>query len=126
MTRYFLILGLKCHIPDWIKTLTWTDSIMGDDPRYRIYMNDDLLTERTWIWKNDSMIKENIVVDLPLATVNNLSIRPVKNRFNPAVKFDIVSCNTPVRHPWEVSAGTAPPKPSSMRLTSNLNLLIIT
>jgi hypothetical protein len=24
----------------------------GDPPRYRCYVNDELFTERTWIWKN--------------------------------------------------------------------------
>jgi hypothetical protein len=126
MLRYFLSLGIKCQVPEWINSISWTDSVMGDDPRYRLFLNDDLLIERTWIWKSGAVIKENLIVDLPLATMNNITIVPVKSRFNPCVKFEIVSCNVPVRHPWEVAAGTAPPKPSSMRVVSNLNLLIIT
>jgi hypothetical protein len=42
---------------------------------YRLYINDDLLTERSWIWKNTSYIKENIWV-FPAAT-NILTIEPV-------------------------------------------------
>jgi hypothetical protein len=34
-------------------------------PVYRIYVDNDLLTERTWIWPSyEIFIKENILVDL--------------------------------------------------------------
>ena len=28
---------------------TWSDT----NPRYRVYVNQELFTERTWIWRND-------------------------------------------------------------------------
>ena len=32
---------------------------------YRLYVNDNLITERTWIWNFDTVINENIWVDVP-------------------------------------------------------------
>jgi hypothetical protein len=33
---------------------------MFNDSRYRIYINQDLITERSWIWDNDTFLLENI------------------------------------------------------------------
>jgi hypothetical protein len=33
--------------------------------KYRIYVNDDLITERTWIWNIDTVIEEDIWIDVP-------------------------------------------------------------
>ncbi len=30
------------------------------DSRYRIYINNDLITERSWVWNNDTFIVENV------------------------------------------------------------------
>lgn len=37
---------------------------------YRLYINNDLLTERTWIWGSDILIKENIWIDVPNNSTN--------------------------------------------------------
>jgi hypothetical protein len=44
---------------------------------YRLYINNDLLTERTWIWKNNIYIKENMWVHTK--TTNLLTIQPITN-----------------------------------------------
>jgi hypothetical protein len=31
-----------------------------EKPRYRLYVNDDLFTERSWIWNQQIFIKENL------------------------------------------------------------------
>jgi hypothetical protein len=55
----------------------------GGEPIYRIYVNDDLLTERTWIWTTyDTYIRENIEVDIDPGT-HRLSIEKLKD----SVKF---------------------------------------
>ena len=38
----------------------WTDS----PPRYRMYVNDELFTERTWIWQG-AYLEENLQVQAP-------------------------------------------------------------
>lgn len=37
---------------------------------YRLYINDDLLTERTWIWDSKTLINENIWIDVPNNSTN--------------------------------------------------------
>jgi|688.fasta_scaffold1376230_2 hypothetical protein len=50
---------------------------------YRLYFNNDLLTERTWIWKNNICVKENIWVYTK--TTNLLTIQPIINLPEPAI-----------------------------------------
>jgi len=35
----------------------------GDSPRYRLYINDELFTERTYIWKGTTYLRENLQID---------------------------------------------------------------
>lgn len=45
-----------------------------DPPSYRIYVNEDLLTERTFAWAGYQFyIKENLAVDIP-AGMHNLRL----------------------------------------------------
>ena len=34
----------------------------GNKPRYRLFVNDELFTERTYIWKNNVYIKEYLQI----------------------------------------------------------------
>lgn len=36
----------------------------GDPPRYRLFVNNELFTERTWIWK-DFYLEEAIAIEAP-------------------------------------------------------------
>jgi len=46
-------------------------------PGYRIYVDNDLLTERTYIWRNDEQyVKEHVLVELEPG-VHTLEIIPV-------------------------------------------------
>lgn len=38
----------------------WT----GNHPRYRVYVNNELFAERTWIWQNE-YLEENIQMEAP-------------------------------------------------------------
>jgi len=35
-----------------------------EQPKYRIYVNDDLITERTWIWDLQIYVEESMCVDI--------------------------------------------------------------
>jgi hypothetical protein len=37
----------------------------GENPRYRIYVNNELFTERTYIWKGVKYVRENLQVNAP-------------------------------------------------------------
>jgi hypothetical protein len=35
----------------------------GLAPIYRVYVNDELFTERTWVWQDDSYLREEIQIE---------------------------------------------------------------
>jgi hypothetical protein len=39
--------------------------IEQEKSKYRLYVNDDLITERVWIWDINTVIQEDIWVDVP-------------------------------------------------------------
>jgi hypothetical protein len=129
MEQYQFRINVSCEIPDWLVdpaqvTQFYPDPVVGITPMYRLYVNDDLLTERTWIWNKNTKIKENVLIELEKATRNNITLEAVKSRISASVKFVISGCESISRQSWEVG----PPlgKPVTMRLTSSSNLLIIT
>lgn len=44
---------------------------------YRIYLNQELMVERSWIWDNNTFIKEELIVDVIPGTICNLRLEPV-------------------------------------------------
>jgi len=53
MQKYFVL--ATCDV-----RCAWT----GDYPRYRVYVNNELFAERTWIWR-DVFLQENIQIEAP-------------------------------------------------------------
>jgi hypothetical protein len=45
---------------------------------YRLYINDDLITERTWIWNIDTVIEENVWVELSSHVVHTIRLHPIR------------------------------------------------
>ncbi len=70
-----LLVEVHCSQPQWV--------LQGHNqqyatPIYRIYVNNDLLTERTWIWSADrTYIKEDIWVQLGKGISYSLKLEPV-------------------------------------------------
>jgi hypothetical protein len=48
-----------------------------NDIKYRIYVNDELIIERNWIWGNTTFLKENIAVFIDYTTSLTLKLEPV-------------------------------------------------
>lgn len=44
----------------------WTDQ----PPRYRVYVNDELFSERTFIWDNSYFLDEHLTIQGPPGTYN--------------------------------------------------------
>ena len=63
-----LSVEVHCLGPRWVNF---------EDAKYRLYVNNDLLTERTWRWGIDAFVKENIIVDVPTELANDLYIMPI-------------------------------------------------
>ena len=63
---------IHCLKPSWVNY---------ENNRYRLYINNSLLTERTWIWGLNTKINEHIYVNLPRNSENTIRIEPIlKNR----------------------------------------------
>ena len=56
MSEVSLRVQVHCLQPNWIEY---------ENSRYRLYVNDDLITERTWIWNMNTYIEESLLVDVP-------------------------------------------------------------
>jgi len=47
-------------------------------PTYRLYLNDELMTERTYIWYNDEYtLQENIPANIDVSKTHNLRIEQI-------------------------------------------------
>ena len=55
MSEVRLKVQIHCLQPNWVE---------HENSRYRLYVNDDLITERTWIW-HDFYIDESIQIEAP-------------------------------------------------------------
>jgi hypothetical protein len=53
--------------------------IEHEQPKYRLYVNDDLITERTWIWDMQTFIEENICVCIEYDSVYTVRIEIIKS-----------------------------------------------
>ena len=50
---------------------------MFNDSKYRIYINQDLITERSWIWDNDTFLLENIWIHADKSNEYVLKLEPI-------------------------------------------------
>ena len=57
-----LTADISCQQPPWVSTHTklGNRAFMSN---YRIYIDDELLAERTWVWDNNTFISEQIFVE---------------------------------------------------------------
>ena len=54
----------------------------GDKPRYRLYVNDELFTERTYTWSGNKYLRENLQILAPAGeyTIHLEKVDPAKFR----------------------------------------------
>jgi|LauGreDrversion4_1035100.scaffolds.fasta_scaffold480534_1 hypothetical protein len=81
---------VHCLKPSWV---------VAEKHRYRLYINDDMLTERSWIWGINTVIDEDIWVNIPPDTTNLIKLEPVLNPVNSMAKFGLMNMlvnNNPV------------------------------
>ena len=68
MNAVNLTVEVHCLKPSWVN---------HENNKYRIYVNDDLLTERTWIWELNTLINENIWVIIPATSANTVRLEQI-------------------------------------------------
>ena len=79
MSEVNLTVEIHCLKPSWVNY---------ENNRYRLYVNDDLITERTWIWGSDTCIDENFYVDLIPGNFNSMRLETVPQA-NSVVEFEM-------------------------------------
>lgn len=64
---------------------------------YRLYIDNELMTERTWIWDNKTALAESIIININDNDGHNLILTPVVTIAEQAKfkisDFKIVGCN---------------------------------
>ena len=65
---------IECHRPLWVVARKYTEYARAV---YRVCVDDDLITERDWIWEEKFYLNENIIVNIESNLVHTLKILPV-------------------------------------------------
>lgn len=74
-----LTVDVHCIRPDWVFYPANKEYLT---PTYRIYINGDLLTERTWVWENNFIVREEIWIHAIQHRLYTITLESVLN--NPA------------------------------------------
>jgi len=74
MLEVNLIFEVHCQRPPW-GIINPVSKFL--DSRYRVYVNDDLITERSWIWDNNIFLKESVWINSVQGSEHTLKIEPV-------------------------------------------------
>jgi hypothetical protein len=74
MLEVNLIFEVHCRRPPWgiINPIS-----KFSDSRYRVYIDNDLITERSWIWDNNIFLKESVWIKSIEGCDHVLKIEPV-------------------------------------------------
>lgn len=70
MNETNIIVQIHALQPTWIE---------HEKPKYRIYIDDDLITERTWIWDNQTYVEEDMLVCVSKNTTHNIRLDLIKS-----------------------------------------------
>lgn len=80
MNEVNLKVEVHCLQPGWVSY---------EKNKYRLYVNNEMLTERSWIWNTNTIINEDIWVNLSPNIVNTIRIDPILDPINSIVKFSL-------------------------------------
>lgn len=78
MSQVNLKVQVHCLKPSWVNF---------EKNRYRLYVNEDMLTERSWIWDINTFIDENIWVELESNKEHLIKIIPILDPTTSLAKF---------------------------------------
>jgi hypothetical protein len=70
MIETYLDVEVHCLQPRWVA---------DEHSKYRLYINDELLTERDWIWAQDTYIHENMLVEVPTGLMHTVRVEVIKS-----------------------------------------------
>ena len=70
MTETSIVVQVHALQPNWIA---------HEQPKYRIYVNDDMITERTWAWDINTYIEETLYVGLDYGVTHTIRVELIKS-----------------------------------------------
>jgi hypothetical protein len=65
---------VHCVRPVWAER-HWEEKYR--DSRYRLYVDNELITERTWIWDNSTLLQENLWISVDNMVTHTLKLESV-------------------------------------------------
>jgi hypothetical protein len=74
MAAVNILIDIHCSRPSWALEQLNANVLF---PIYRIYINNDLITERTWLWDDEKLIRENIWAELDTSAVHKIKLQPI-------------------------------------------------
>ena len=51
-----------------------------EQPKYRLYVNDDLITERTWVWDQQTYVEETLWAELASGISHTVRLELIKSK----------------------------------------------
>lgn len=95
MAIYKLKVNVHCSRPNWVfepRNIEYSKS------SYRLYLNNELMIERGWVWEDSSYIQEELSIDIQPGAICTLKLEPVVKNIA-QVKFslkDLTSNDRPI------------------------------
>jgi len=82
MNEVNITVQVCCLKPSWVSY---------EKNKYRLYINKEMLVERSWIWGINTVINEDIWVDLAPTTVNLISVESILDPVESIAKFSLMN-----------------------------------
>jgi hypothetical protein len=82
MNEVNITVQICCLKPSWVSY---------EKNKYRLYINDEMLVERSWIWNINTVINEDIWVDLTPTTINSVRIESILDPVESTAKFSLMN-----------------------------------
>jgi hypothetical protein len=60
---------IHCLEPRWVEQ---------EQSKYRLYLDDEMLTERDWVWTQDTLIREYLVVEVSQGFTHTIRVDVIK------------------------------------------------
>lgn len=80
MNETNLKVQVHCLKPSWVD---------HEKNKYRLYVNNDMLTERTWAWNINTFIDENIWVCLDSNNTHRIRLEPILDPISSFAQFSL-------------------------------------
>ena len=71
---------VHCVEPSWVQM---------ENSKYRIYLDGELLTERDWVWDQNTYINEHIIAEISPNDTHRINVEVIKSKPEHLTKLDL-------------------------------------